>query len=61
MMKSAYCIAKELVELGKVEESSLNHQDSPCWKKFWQLNDPLKVKIFKFRVCMDGLPTMLNI
>ena len=60
-VKRAYYVAKELVEIGTVGESSSNHQASPFWKKIWQLNVPPKVKIFAWRVCLDGLPTMLNL
>ena len=60
-MKNAYYVAKELVESGAVGESSSKHQASPFWKKIWQLNVLLKVKIFAWHVCLDGLPTMLNL
>jgi len=60
-VKSAYYVAKELVESGEARESSSNHQVSPFWKKIWQLNVPPKIKIFAWHVCLDGLPTMLNL
>ena len=60
-VKSAYYVAKELVEFGAAGESSSNHQASPFWKKICQLNVPPKVKIFAWHVRLDGLPTMLNL
>lgn len=60
-MKSVYYVVKELVESGVAGESSSNHQAFAFWKKIWQLNVPPKVKFFAWRVCLDGLPTMLNL
>ena len=58
---SPYYVAKRLLDGGTAGENSLNHQASPFWKKIWQLNVTPKVKIFAWRVCLDGLPTMLNL
>ena len=60
-VKSAYYIARELVEFEATGASSSNHLASPFWKKIWHVNVPPKVKIFAWRVCLDGLPTMLNL
>ena len=60
-VKSAYYVDKELVELEAASASSSNHLASPFWKKIWQVNVPSKVKIFAWRVCLDGLPTLLNL
>ena len=60
-LKSAYYVAKRLLDVGTARENSSNHQASPFWKKIWQLYVPPKVKIFAWRVCLDGLPTMLNL
>ena len=60
-VKSVYHVAKGLLDGGTARENSSNHQASPFWKKIWQLNVPPKVKIFAWEVCLNGLPTMLNL
>nr|POF09672.1 putative ribonuclease h protein [Quercus suber] len=60
-VKSAYYVAKDLVESEAKGASSSSHLASPFWRKIWQVNVPPKVKIFAWRVCLDGLPTMLNL
>ncbi|KAK9988307.1 hypothetical protein SO802_028546 [Lithocarpus litseifolius] len=61
LVKSAYYVAKELVEFEAACASSSNHLASPFWKKIWHVNAPPKIKIFAWRVCLDALPTMLNL
>ena len=60
-VKSAYYVAKELLEPEAAGASSSNHLASPFWKKIWQVNVPPKIKIFASCMCLNGLPTMLNL
>ena len=60
-VKSAYYIAAKLVEQGELEEGTSNSSTLPLWRKIWQLKVPPKVKIFAWRACMNGLPTLYNL
>ena len=57
-VKSAYHIAFNLFETKKDGECSSGDPYQSLWKKLWHLNLPAKVKIFAWRACIKGLPTM---
>ena len=42
-------------------ECSTGDYRTPLWKKIWLLKLPAKVRIFAWRACMNGLPTLLNL
>ncbi|XP_065638474.1 uncharacterized protein LOC136071304 [Quercus suber] len=48
-----------IAEADCMGESTTVHSQPPFWKKIWHLNVPPKVWIFAWRVCNNGLPTML--
>ena len=52
-VKSAMCVVEEN-ETGK---STAEHNQSPFWRRIWHL----KVRIFAWRACRNGLPTKLNL
>ncbi|XP_023893347.1 uncharacterized protein LOC112005329 [Quercus suber] len=58
-VKSASYIAMRIAEANCMGESITVHSQPPFWKKIWHLNVPPKVWIFAWRVCNNGLPTML--
>ena len=60
-VKNAYHIAHNLIEANKDGECSSGNPYKSLWKRLWHLNLPAKVKIFAWRVCANGLPTMENI
>ena len=45
-MKSAYYVARKVLEVSEQRESSLGDVRAPLWKKMWHLNIPAKVRIF---------------
>ena len=57
-VKSAYHIAFNLLETKKGGECSSGDPYKSLWKRLWHLNLPTKVKIFAWRACINGLPTM---
>ena len=57
-VKSAYHIAYNLIEAKKDGECSSGDPYKSLWKRLWHLNLPAKVKIFAWRACVNGLPTM---
>ena len=60
-MKSAYYVARKILEGCDRGESSTSDTQAPLWKKMWHLNIPAKVRIFAWRLCTNAIPTMLNI
>ena len=60
-VKIVYYVALPIVENLEGGESSNGDTRTPLWKKMWQLKIPPKVRIFAWRVCMNGLPTLLNL
>lgn len=60
-VKSAYYVTLPIVEKTEIGESSFGDFRTPLWKKMWQLKILPKVRIFSWRACMNGLPTMLNL
>ena len=57
-IKSAYHIAHSLIEANDPGESSSGDPCKPLWKWLWLLNLPAKIKVFAWRACVNGLPTM---
>lgn len=39
-------------------ESSTGDTCKPLWKRLWHFNLPTKIKVFAWRACIKGLPTM---
>ena len=60
-VKSAYYVARKVLEVSEQRESSLGDLRAPLWKKMWHLNIPAKVRIFSWRLCMNAILTMLNL
>ena len=60
-VKSAYYVARKVLEGSEQGESSLGDVRAPLWKKMWHLNIPAKVRIFAWRLCMNAIPTMRNL
>ena len=60
-VKSAYYIATKGLDTKEEGESSSSDARSPLWKKLWQLNIPPKVRIFAWKMCMNALPTLVNL
>ena len=57
-VKSAYHIAFNLLEPKKGGKCSSRDPYKSLWKRLWRLNLPAKVKVFAWRACINGLPTM---
>ena len=57
-VKSVYHIAFNLLESKKGGECSSGDPYKSLWKRLWSLNLPAKVKVFAWRACINGLPTM---
>ncbi|GMY31999.1 putative ribonuclease H protein At1g65750 isoform X2 [Fagus crenata] len=57
-VKSAYHIALNLKALNGQEESSVGDPYRNLWKHIWRLKLPSKIRIFAWRACKKGLPTM---
>lgn len=57
-VKSAYHIAYSLIEESDRGESSSGDPCKPLWNRLWRLNLPAKIKVFAWRACINGLPTM---
>lgn len=60
-VKSVYYIAIEVIKAADEGESSTSDPRTALWKKLCHLNIPTKIRICAWRMCMDGLPTMVNL
>jgi len=60
-VKSAYYVAKKLLDSDIQGETSRGDVRAPLWKRIWQLNIPEKIRIFAWRLCMNAIPTMVNL
>ena len=60
-VKSAYHIASSLVDSNEVGECSSSNSKTLLWKRIWSQKVPQKLKIFAWRFCVSGLPTMFNL
>jgi hypothetical protein len=57
-VKSAYHIALNLQSSTTQEESSTGDPYRSLWKTIWHMKLPSKIRIFAWRTCKQGLPTM---
>ena len=60
-MKGAYYVAKKMLDSDIQGETSRGDVHAPLWKRIWQLNIPEKICIFAWRLCMNAIPTMVNL
>ena len=60
-VKSVYFVAVNLLESAEIVECSPGDPFLPLWKKLWKLDLPEKVKIFAWRACLNGLPTLVSL
>ena len=60
-VKSACYIVVRVLDTMEEGESSSGDPRSPLWKKLWHLNIPPKVRIFAWKMCMNALPTFVNL
>ncbi|KAK9986489.1 hypothetical protein SO802_031440 [Lithocarpus litseifolius] len=60
-IKSAYHIALSFVDSNEEGKCSSPDPRTSLWKRIWRLKIPQKLKIFAWRSCVNGLPTMLNL
>ena len=60
-VKNAYHIASSIVDSIEEGESTSSSSWTLLWKRIWQQKVPPKLKIFAWRICVNGLPTMQNL
>nr|XP_023915006.1 uncharacterized protein LOC112026546 [Quercus suber] len=60
-VKSAYYIASSILDSNEDGESSSSNEMTGLWKRIWHQKIPPKLKIFAWRLCVNGLPTMFNL
>ena len=60
-VKSVYYIAYGLLNTLDEGECSTGDSRNPLWKKLWHLSIPPKVRIFAWRMCLNVLPTLVNL
>ena len=60
-VKSAYYVAKKMLDSDIHDETSRGDVRAPLWKRIWQLNIPEKICIFAWHLCMNAIPTMVNL
>ena len=60
-VKSAYYVARRILEKEDHGESSLGDVCAPLWKRMWLLNILEKIRIFAWRLCMNAIPTLTNL
>ena len=60
-VKSAYYMARRILEKEDHGESSLGDVCAPLWKRMWHLNILEKIRIFAWRLCMNAIPTLTNL
>ena len=60
-VKSAYHIASSSVDTLEEGESTSSSSWTLLWKRIWQQKVPPKIKIFAWRACVNGLPSMKNL
>ena len=53
-MKSAYKVARALLKKVDWVESSSGSGGSRVWATIWKLQIPNKIKVFGWRVCLEG-------
>ena len=60
-VKSAYYIAYGLLNILDEGECSTGDSRNPLGKEPWHLSIPPKVRIFAWRMCLNALPTFVNL
>lgn len=60
-VRSAYKFFKSLRSKRVEGESSTNSKLKQLWKGIWRLKTPYKVKLFAWRVCIEGLLIKSNL
>ena len=60
-VKSAYYIVVGVLDTMEEGESSSSDSRCPLWKKLWHLNILPKVRIVAWKMCMNALPTFVNL
>ena len=60
-VKSVYYIAYGLLNSLDEGECSTGDSRNSLWKKLWHLSIPPKVCIFARRMCLNALPTLVNL
>ena len=60
-IKSAYYVARRILEKEDHGESSLGDVCAPLWKRIWHLNILEKIRIFAWKLCMNAIPTLTNL
>ena len=60
-VKNAYHIALSMVDSEEDGECSSGNARTLLWKRIWHQKIPPKLKIFAWRTCVNGLPTMFNL
>lgn len=60
-VKSTYHIASSIVKPSDEGECSSSNSSSQLWKRIWHQKVPPKLKVFVWRLCVNGLPTMQNL
>ena len=60
-VKIAYYIVVGVLDTMEEGESSSGDSRCPLWKKLWHLNTLPKVRIFAWKMCMNVLPTFVNL
>ncbi|KAK3220726.1 hypothetical protein Dsin_014696 [Dipteronia sinensis] len=57
-VKSGYKVAMD----AKCQEASSNLKvEQQWWLSLWNLKIPLKVKVFAWKACLNGLPCLINL
>ena len=61
-VKSSYHTARLISKREENKARSLGEDfGSSVWSKLWKLHVPNKIKVFRWRVCLDILPTRVNL
>ncbi|XP_030923509.1 uncharacterized protein LOC115950456 [Quercus lobata] len=60
-VKSAYYIACDVLNSSDEGECSNGDSRTALWRKLWHLSIPPKVRIFAWRLCLNALPTLVNL
>lgn len=60
-VKSAYHIASGIVDSIEEGESTFSSSRTLLWKRIWQQKVPPKLKIFAWRIYVNGLPNIQNL
>ena len=61
LVRSGYYIARRVMRKEDWVESSRGPSGLQIWKKLWKLRVPNKIKVFRWRVYHEILPTLVNL